>query len=469
MELSSKVIASRPIPARISEHSLPQPEMPNQSMTQPWRHFEGQVVGGKFPLLQYLGGSNHSAVFLTERPQGEPRKAAIKLISAKSEKAARQLSRWAEAEKMSNPHLIRLFEMGRCRIGKEELLYLVMEYAEEDLSQVVATRPLTPAECQEMLPPVLDGLAYIHRQGFVHGHLKPSNIMAAQDRVKLSCDGLCLAGEAGSAVGTPSVYDPPEIANEGLSSSADVWSLGMSLMEVLTRKVPALEAGRTDPALPPSMPTSLADIVRHCLRLDPKQRWTLGEVAARLARAPKPAAQPRVDPERDTSPARRPYLILVVGTAIILAVVIVTVLFTSPQKTVSRSTAVVSAPQPSRNQAPPAKAPPLAVVKAPTQAPARSAVVHEVVPRVPQSARDTIQGTVRVRVRVALDQAGNVARARFDSPGPSKYFARLAMQAAEGWKFAPPQADAPKRAKEWLLHFEFRRDSTHVVPTPVGG
>jgi len=70
---------------------------------------------------------------------------------------------------------------------------------------------------------------------------------------------------------------------------------------------------------------------------------------------------------------------------------------------------------------------------------------------------------------VALDQAGNVTRARFDSPGPSKYFARLAMQAAEGWKFAPPQADGPKRAKEWLLHFEFRRDSTHVVPTPVGG
>jgi len=209
MELPSEVIASHSTPAQDSKQAAPQAKMPVRAMTQPWRNLEGRVVGGKFRLTRYVGGSEHSAVFLTERP-GEPRKAAIKLIGANPDKTARQLDRWAKAEKMTHPHLLRMFEMGRSLLGDEELLYLVTEHAEEDLSQVVATRPLTPQECQEMLPPVLEALTYVHRQGFAHGRLRPANIMAAQERVKLSCDGLTVPGEGSNDLGTPSVYDPPE-------------------------------------------------------------------------------------------------------------------------------------------------------------------------------------------------------------------------------------------------------------------
>jgi TonB family protein len=93
--------------------------------------------------------------------------------------------------------------------------------------------------------------------------------------------------------------------------------------------------------------------------------------------------------------------------------------------------------------------------------------VREVLPKVPKSARDTIQGTIRVRVRVSLDEAGSVVGARFDSAGPSKYFARLSLQAAQAWKFAAPQPGGSNPAKEWLLRFEFRQDSTHVIPAPL--
>ena len=478
MEMPSEVIASHSTPVRTLQPSRPRTEMATESTPQPWRHLEGQVVGGKFPLTQYLGGSDHSAVFLTERPQGEPHKAAIKLVPAKAETAARQLSRWAEAEKMSNPHLIHLFEMGRWRMGKQELLYLVMEYAEEDLSQVVAGRALTPRECQEMMPAVLEGLAYLHRQGFVHAHMKPANIMAVQDKVKISSDGLYLAGEPGSALGASGVYDPPEAASGGLSSAADVWSLGMTLVEVLTRKVPVLNAGRTDLVLPPATPTPLSDIMRHCLRLEPKQRWTIGEIGARLARAPKPPS-PQVQPEVDSGPSWKPFVIPVAAIVLILGVVIVPVLSPRPRRTLPPSPAQVSAPKPAASPAQPVKVPPTSVAKVPPapvvkaapaqKLPADTAVIHQVVPRVPQSARNTIHGTVRVRVRVALDQNGGVRRARFDSRGPSNYFARLAMEAAQAWKFAPPEPDGPNPAKEWLLRFEFRRDSTHVVPTPVRG
>ena len=50
-------------------------------MSRDWKQWAGQVVNGSFPLRQYLGGSDHSAVFLTERRGRDPQRAAIKLIA----------------------------------------------------------------------------------------------------------------------------------------------------------------------------------------------------------------------------------------------------------------------------------------------------------------------------------------------------------------------------------------------------
>ena len=444
-------------------------------MTQPWRHLEGQVIGGKFRLTQYLGGSDHSAVFLTERPQGEPRKAAIKFVAANPENAARQLGRWAEAEKMSHPNLLRLFEMGQCRVSGEDLLYLVMEHAEENLSQVVASRPLTPSECQAMLPPLLEALAYVHRQGFVHGRLKPSNIMAADDRVKLSCDALVMAGEAGRELGAASVYDPPETGTEGLSPAGDVWSLGMTLVEILTQKVPLLEAGRKETLLPRSVPAVLADVVRHCLSLEPKRRWTVEQIAARLS--PVAAASPTRGEvgEAEQGRGRKRYVAAAVAVGV-LALIFIAGRKITHSRPSAEPAASVEAQAPTAGDSARAAQPSAAVEPAPAPAAGakveagsstQQAIVREVLPKVPKSARDTIQGTIRVRVRVALDQDGNVAGARFDSTGPSKYFARLSMQAAQGWKFAPRQPQGPNPAKQWLLQFQFRRDSTRAIPTPI--
>ena len=94
----------------------------------------------------------------------------------------------------------------------------------------------------------------------------------------------------------------------------------------------------------------------------------------------------------------------------------------------------------------------------------RGAVVNKVVPDVPQSARDTIRGTVRVSVRVAVDPSGSVAEEAFDSPGPSKYFAGLALQAARRWKFAPTKVDGRNISSEWILRFEFESAATKVLP-----
>jgi TonB family protein len=90
-------------------------------------------------------------------------------------------------------------------------------------------------------------------------------------------------------------------------------------------------------------------------------------------------------------------------------------------------------------------------------------VVHQVLPRVPQKARDTIRGTVRVSVRVSVDPSGSVVGAKVDSPGPSKYFTNLALRAARRWKFRSPKVDGRDVSSEWTLRFGFARTATKIL------
>lgn len=188
--------------------------------------WEGRV-DGKFPLRQWLGGSDHSAVFLTERPGQPGQKVAIKLIAADAD-ADLQLSRWRAAVQLSHPHLMRIYDAGRCRLDGRPLLYLITEYAEEDLAQILPQRALAPAEVTDLLPALLDALAYLHDKGFVHGRVKPSNVHAMDDQLKLSADQIVSFAELNPVPSRRDVYDAPETAAGIVSPAGDVWSIGVT-------------------------------------------------------------------------------------------------------------------------------------------------------------------------------------------------------------------------------------------------
>ncbi len=504
-------------------------------MAETWNQWEGRVVAGEFPLRQYLGGSDHSAVYLTEYRGPETQKAAIKLIPADPATAELQLSRWNLALKLSHPHLLRLFHMGRCKLDDEYLLYVVMEYAEEDLSQLLLHRALTPAEARETLQPVLEALASIHAQGFVHGGMKPANILAREEQIKISSDRLYHLDEWGGRLMKPGRYDPPEAASGGISPAGDVWSLGMTLVEALTQRPPAWESqGQAEPALPETFPEPFLEIARQCLRRDPQQRCTVAEILARLQPSavahavaaaaspspavPRPVAAARAAPLRAAA-ARvkkiatpvRPQAALqklkfraidpryiVAGVAVCLALVAIFAgakLFSrrgefqrtasiatepSPAETHAASkTQAKSAQKPTRKSAPLASkivsqerqnsarsAPSPASLKSETPTPGLvpGEVLDQVLPDVSQKARDTIRGTVRVSVRVRVDPAGNIVGADFDSPGPSKYFAEQALNAARRWEFAPAKVNGEYVASEWILRFHYTQAGTKVIP-----
>jgi TonB family protein len=438
-----------------------------------WKRWEGRV-DAKFPLRQWLGGSEHSAVFLTERTGQADQKFAIKLIAADAQ-ADRQLAQWRAAAQLSHPHLMRIYEAGRCRLDGTSLLYLVMEYAEEDLSQILPQRPLSPAEVTDLLPALLDSLSYLHGKGFVHGRIKPSNVHATGDELKLSADQITSATESSPMSGRRDVYDAPETASGMVSPAGDVWSFGVTLVAALTQNVPfENETSRRDPDPPDTVPAPFRGIARECLHLDPKRRCSIAEIQARLQPAgrsvPAEPAQP-LPLRRSMKLGPMAAAVLVVGLLIGLIVFISrgkkgSETAITPTEQSTPQTTTQNGPSPAPQPSPPLVAKPPA--SEPIQPPKKAAashgeVLHQVLPDVSQSARRTITGTVKVGVRVEVDSSGKVTTAKLASPGPSKYFAGLALKAAQGWEFSPPEVDGQATASAWVIQFRFKRSSTQTT------
>src|SRR6266700_5789749 len=124
-------------------------------MTEVWKKWEGQAVNGVFPLRRFLGSSDHSGVFLTEYAAPDPVNAAIKLLRAVPTLTEATLWRWRMAATLSHPHLVRVLDSGRCELGGADFLFVVMEYADQNLSEILPRRPLTADEVAELLAPTL--------------------------------------------------------------------------------------------------------------------------------------------------------------------------------------------------------------------------------------------------------------------------------------------------------------------------
>jgi outer membrane biosynthesis protein TonB len=499
----------------------PPAEAEGLPMSDVWIQWEGHVVNGTLPLLRCLGASDHSGVFLTEYAVAGLPKAALKLVPAIPSLIEAQLSHWRAAIGLSHPRLLRLYEGGRCQLGERHFLFLVMEHAEQNLAEVLPHRALTADEAREMLLPTLDALSFLHRQNLVQGQLKPANILVVGDQLKLASDSIRPASEATANIATPSVYDAPEMEREIFTTAADVWALGATLVEALTQHPPTWsDQRRSQVMLSQQFPAVLADTVRRCLSLDPAARpdvptlsaWIEGRSPANAAGAARPSAASespsvsRAAPahrpapvERPSAavearvPERRPLVPLVVGIVALMvagwaALHVFSIHHTPAAQPINTAAAPPASAEPSdrasagtqsaatgeaanETREPPTPAP----VAAPpdersnTPAPANEAtrtpastVLHEEIPQVPKSARDTIHGHVRVTVRVSVDSSGAVVGEQLDDPGPSRYFARLATQAARKWKFSSSDDRAPRA---WVVRFEFSRDGTtgHAV------
>ncbi|MGO9323823.1 MAG: protein kinase domain-containing protein [Terracidiphilus sp.] len=457
------------------------------------RDWVGSFAAGRFPLLQWLGGSQATGVFLSELSE-HSQKAVIKLIPEDDQDAAARAAAWETAASLSHPNLMKVYTHGRCEIEGVPCIYVVTEHADEVLAEILRERPLSSDETREMLGPALAALAYLHAKGLVHGRLNPSNFMAVGDNLKLTTYGVCPVGAAVISRPTRTVCDAPETENGLIVPASDIWSLGATLVEVLTKYPPDWNRAKAaDPTVPQSMPEPFASFARRCLRSDPARRITISEISARL----EPTKTFPLRPENVTSPSRSRIALPLAAAALVLAasgiwyalshraqppqpvqqVQNVPVATPTPSPIAEPPQPAASAPSPAlpsqphaaRQSAPPALQQPMpqAAPQPETQTdqgPAAAAttinpaIVNQILPDIVPSAMKTINGTLRVSVQLTVGADGSVTGASLQSPGPSKYFAGKSLEAARHWKFRPESAPS-----NWTLEFQYRQSGIHVV------
>jgi hypothetical protein len=391
-----------------------------------------------------------------------------------------------------------LLQSGGCQLDGLPYLYVVMEYADQTLAQLLQRRALTDDEAREMLRPTLDALAFLHGLDLVHGQLKPANILVVGDQLKLASDTIRRVTEGTMSAKAPTVYDPPEARHGSRSTAGDIWALGVCLFEALTRRPPSGRGERSEAvALPTDFPPAFRDIVTRCLNPSPQNRpsvtelvaWARGQPAVSAPDAtlqpaaivpPEPtAAEPtplRIARPLAASEAARPASPMAQSpnprallTAVLGGVLIIALGWTGVRMVTShRTPAPLLAPERSLSRIPGATGLMAADVRKPvsTELPPKPnrgdlatspPALHSVIPEVPLGARRTIIGHIKVWVRVIVDQDGSVYAATADRTGPSRYFQRLSIEAAKEWTFPPINTQSQRLMQ---IRFDFSRDGT---------
>ena len=146
--------------------------------------------------------------------------------------------------RLQHPNIVQIREF----LIDQGKFYIVMEYVEGETLQHhlhQSSGPMVASDAIEVFRQALDGLSFAHQRGVIHRDIKPSNIMLTRAGVaKLTDFGIARAlGSArltrtGTAVGTPVYMSPEQIHGKKLDCRADIYSMGITLYEMVTGHVP---------------------------------------------------------------------------------------------------------------------------------------------------------------------------------------------------------------------------------------
>ncbi|MFI7402760.1 serine/threonine protein kinase [Streptomyces sp. NPDC049541] len=224
--------------------------------------------------------------------------------------------------RLKQPRLIRMY--GTLTVddpGRPELdgaTVLVLEKAERSLAALLAHSP-RPEAGPALLAQICEGLAQLHRAGWVHGDLKPANVLLMKDGSARLADFNMAAELEGTHAYTPAFstpdYTPPEllwseIGTRGrqIRPSADVWAFGVLAHLVLTDSFPlpggtptarrdaaaAYARGTDELRLSPELPDAWRHIVRDCLSRTHAERVGTDTLLRRVAEAAGTGRPPRL-------------------------------------------------------------------------------------------------------------------------------------------------------------------------------
>jgi serine/threonine protein kinase len=292
------------------------------------------VGGGRYLLERPLGHGGMASVYLAHDAELD-RPVAVKLLaeSLAGDTAFRKrfLREARLAARLSHPNVVAVYDAGEADGGRP---YIVMEYV--DGTTLEGQGPLPPAEAVALVVQACHGLAHAHAAGLVHRDVKPHNLLLRTDgTLKVADFGIARAAEAtaltqvGSILGTAAYLAPEQAAGEEVTATADVYSLGAVLYELLAGRPPCEPATLADLAdrpeirpvseLAPRVPRHVEDAVMRSLARNPAYRPASADELAREL-GDQPTAPTRV---ASTASARhrRPRWWLAVPVVAAIAVV----------------------------------------------------------------------------------------------------------------------------------------------------
>lgn len=237
------------------------------------------------------------------------REVALKIFRpdiADLEELGRQQMEARTLARLNHHGLVTLFDTGTVLRGQREVPFLVMELVPgTDLRRHLSARPLPGNEVARLGAELADTLHYIHRRGVVHRDVKPANILltryAADSplRPKLADFGIArmLEGARLTATnrtpGTAAYLSPEQASGEHVGPPADIYSLGLVLLEALTGRVafpgPPIEAAVARLSRLPDIPDAVGprwkSLISRMTARDPQLRPDAGSIATTLGEA----------------------------------------------------------------------------------------------------------------------------------------------------------------------------------------
>jgi hypothetical protein len=254
---------------------------------------------GPYRVLRLIGAGGMGQVYLAEDTR-LGRRVALKSLAGswlKSRTGRQRLLHEARtAAALSHPHIAPLYDV----LEDENCFLLVMEYVEGRTAAALAAEGQLPiAQALRLMTQICEAVIYAHDRGIIHCDLKPSNIQVSTDGTAKVLDfGLAraryesyeLEPEASShqmfLVGTPAYMPPERFLKGSVDVSGDIYSLGVTLFEMTTGRLPFDERdfaaligaiiGTPAPvvsSLAPGNPAGLDAVVARALSKDPSERY----------------------------------------------------------------------------------------------------------------------------------------------------------------------------------------------------